>query len=142
MYSKSVIAPSLIQAYTETEYMVYGDSPMTLKVGKSNPELAELYKIYAVDCSVFITAWNPISRVADDQLNNFRQAILKHDLLAQGLIFIDGIGQPPSGSWTSEQSFLVLGVSLEAAKNLGTHYQQNAIIWCNSEALPQLILLR
>lgn len=142
MFSESVIAPSLVQAYTETEYMVYGDSPMILQVGKSSPALSKLYQDYALDCCVFITAWNPFSRAVDDQINNSLQARLKNDLSDQGLTFIDGIGRHPSGNWTGEPSFLVLGLPLEAAKNLGTRYQQNAVIWCGPEALPQLILLR
>ncbi len=52
------------------------------------------------------------------------------------------IGQHPSNSWAGEESFLVFGVSLEAAKALGRRFEQNAIVWSAADAVPQLILLR
>jgi hypothetical protein len=58
-----------------------------------------------------------------------------------GVRFIDGIGQHPSTAW-GEPSFLVLGVSLETARELGVRHEQNAIIWVGSDAVPQLVLLR
>jgi len=58
------------------------------------------------------------------------------------LKFLDGFGQDPAGKWTEEESFLVLGISLEAAKKLGNQFEQNAIVWSDSDAVPQLIMLR
>lgn len=142
LFSESVIDHGTIQAYLETHYLVHGDAPMTLQVAVPNPSLAELHKASRVDCSAFITASNPFSRAADDAINADRQAKLAQDLRDHGLTFIDGIGQHPSGSWPGEPSFFVLGLSLEAAKNLGIRHEQNAIIWCDPDAVPQLVLLR
>lgn len=36
----------------------------------------------------------------------------------------------------------MLRISLEAAKELGARYEQNAIVWAGADAMPQLILLR
>lgn len=36
---------------------------------------------------------------------------------------------------------LVLGLALEAAKSLGNAYEQNAVIWCGADAVPNLVLL-
>jgi hypothetical protein len=33
-------------------------------------------------------------------------------------------------------------MSLEAAKKLAAQLEQNAILWCDADATPQLILLR
>ncbi len=115
---------------------------MTLKVGLFSSALANLHKTLHVDYSVFITAFNPFSCVVDDDINIARQALLKQDLLEQGLIFIEGIGRHPSGNWPGEPSLLVLGVPLKAAENLGTRYEQNAVIWNGLDAVPQLMLLR
>jgi hypothetical protein len=35
-----------------------------------------------------------------------------------------------------------LGLSLEAAKALGKKYDQNAVVWCGPDAIPELVLLR
>lgn len=137
-----MIEHSIIQAYADTNYIVHFNSQITLRIGIFNPALAELHKTSGVDCSAFITAWNPFSRAVDDQINDTRLSMLKQDLLDLGVAFYDGIGQHPSGTWSGEQSFLVLGLSLDASKSLGIRYEQNAILWCGSDATPQLILLR
>lgn len=137
-----MIEHSIIQAYADTNYIVHANSQITLRIGIFIPALSELHKTSGVDCSAFITAWNPFSRAVDDQTNLSRLAMLKQDLLDLDVAFYDGIGQHPSGNWSGEQSFLVLGLSLDASKSLGIRYEQNAILWCGSDATPQLILLR
>ena len=39
-------------------------------------------------------------------------------------------------------SLLVFGLALEAAKSLGQSLEQNAIIWCGADCVPDLILLK
>ena len=53
-----------------------------------------------------------------------------------------GLGQHPTNGWSGEVSYLILGLTLEAAKVLGARHEQNAIVWSDADALPQLILLR
>ena len=142
MFSNSTIDRSTIQAFLETHYLVRGDAPMTLQCGVFNPALAELHKASRVESSAFITACNPFSQLVDDMINANRQVDLAQKLRDNNLTFVDGIGQHPSGPWLGEPSYLVLGLSLEASKNLGISYEQNAIIWCGPDAVPQLILLR
>ncbi|WP_439823400.1 DUF3293 domain-containing protein [Caballeronia sordidicola] len=138
----SSISASTIRAYEETEYRVLGDLPMTLIIGVRNAQLADLHRAHDVDCSAFITAANPLSEQTDEADNLSHQAKLADDLTLGHFEFIDGAGQHPSGDWPGEPSFLVLGVSLNAAKELGARYKQNAIVWCGDDAMPRLILLR
>jgi hypothetical protein len=60
----------------------------------------------------------------------------------RSLAFLPGIRQHPENGWPDEESFLVFGLTLQAARTLGAHWLQNALIWTGSDALPQLILLR
>jgi hypothetical protein len=55
---------------------------------------------------------------------------------------IKGAGSDPSGGWPPEESFLVLGLGLEAARTLGREFHQNALLWTDHDAIPRLILLR
>ncbi len=64
------------------------------------------------------------------------------ELRLRSLLFIEGVGQHPSNRWPPEPSFLVLDLSLEAAKALGSRHEQNAIVWCGADATPLLVLLR
>lgn len=142
MIFQTVIDKDTIKAYHETHYRVEGDVCMTLLVGMQNASLAALHEAAHVESSAFITACNPFSQACDDETNARYQEALACELTGLGVRFIDGIGQHPSGEWPGEPSFLALGLSLEAAKKLGSQYEQNAIIWIGADAVPQLVLLR
>ncbi|HWT38483.1 MAG TPA: DUF3293 domain-containing protein [Paraburkholderia sp.] len=142
MFSDSDIPRETIQAYLETEYFVFDDASTTLKVGQANPKLAALHNTHDVTCSAFITACNPFSQNCSAGFNAARQQELARELKLLGLVVIDGIGKHPSNNWPGEASFLVLGLTLETAKALGTRYGQNAIVWSTDDATPQLVLLR
>ena len=142
MFSDSVIDPATIRAFRETEYRVDGDAPLALKVGTVSSALAEMHKAHRVTCSAYITACNPYSKTFEEKANADRQIALAEDLRSRSLVFINGTGQHPSNKWPGEASFLVMGLSLEEAKALGSKHEQNGIVWCGSDAVPQLILLR
>ena len=143
MFPSSVISPSTVQAYRKTDYRVHRNAPLTLNVGIASPALAALHQAEGVTTSAFITACNPHSEDVGDLVNAQRQSALADELKSRCLRFIDGIGQHPTNTeWPGEASFLVLNLSLEAAKLLGAQHDQNAIIWCGPDAVPQLILLR
>jgi len=140
--SSSKIDPTTIMAYRETDYCVAGNSPFVLQIGKPSEPLATLYKQHRTNCAAFITACNPFSRATGNTSNADRQEQLKMELTRRSLNFLDGIGKHPSNDWPEEPSFLVMALSLEAAKKLGNKYEQNAIVWCDADAIPELILLR
>ena len=121
---------------------MHGEAPLSLTVGVASEALTALHRFYRVESSVFVTACNPFSQQFTDLDNARRQATLASQLKHQDLFFIDGIGQHLSNQWPGEPSFLVLGISREAAKALAIQHGQNAIIWCGLDAVPELVLLR
>ena len=138
----SIIDPGTIQAYRETEYRVLGGQPFTLRVGQASADLLTTHKLHQVDGSAFLTACNPFSQRFDDGSNASRQSALAAELTRRGLAFAAGIGQHPCNDWPGEDSFMVFGLDLEAAKSLGARFEQNALIWSGADGVPQLILLR
>lgn len=140
--SVSAIDPAFIRAYRETEYRVFGDAPFTLSIGESSAELVRVHMRHGVDCSAFITACNPFSRSVDEGSNRDLQTALAYEFTDRELLFMMGAGQHPSNSWPAEESLLVMGLYLEAAKALGVRYQQNAIVWNGPDGIAHLILLR
>jgi hypothetical protein len=141
LFLKSVINATTIKAYQDTEYRVQSDKPFTLQIGTLNDPLLVIHKLYRVECSALITAWNPFSQILSETENNIRQLQLKNELGRRGLKYLPGIGQHPSNNWPGEESFLVLGLNLQEAKKLGEHFGQNAIVWCGADGIPELILL-
>jgi hypothetical protein len=138
----SNLTPDLIGAYEVTNFYVQADPGFTLNIGKFSEKLKANLKKNGADSAIFITAWNPFSKQLSDKENRFRNEMLKKELIGRSLKFLDGFGQDPAGKWTEEESFLVLGISLEAAKKLCNQFEQNAIVWSDSDAVPQLIMLR
>ena len=142
MFPDSVINPVTIQAYLETGYHVHAEPPFALSVGQVSSDLLTTHKTHSIGCSAFITACNPFSQMLDEAENQDRQRSLAAELARRGLKFLQGVGTHPSNHWPGEDSFLVLGLNLEAAKALGQRFEQNALVWSASDAIPQLILLR
>ena len=63
MFANSMIDASMIQAYAETYYRVFGDEPFTLRVGEASARLAVEHHRRDVTSSTYVTACNPFSRM-------------------------------------------------------------------------------
>ena len=142
MNKESKLAPNLISAYQVTNFQVRTEPEFTLNVDLESEELKRLFKQNRVDSAAFITAWNPYGELLSNEDNQARNNLLLNELNLRSLKLINGFGQDPLGQWAGEDSFLVLGISLEASKKLGAQFEQNAIVWCDKDAIPKLILLR
>jgi len=138
----TALPPGLVQAYRETHYRALGDDGFTLIIDAHSPELARAHRRHGDDSSAFLTACNPCSRSLSDDENIALQAVLTAALRSLGLLFVDGLGQHPSNGWQGERSFLTLGVTQDQACDLGTRFEQNAIVWAGADAVPRLVLLR
>lgn len=141
MAMNSKVDAATIEAYRETDYHVHGDSPFTLRVGRHSEALARAQAMHGAG-SAFLTACNPHSRTLDASANRDRHQALKDELMRRGLTFVEGIGEHPTNGWPGEPSVLVLGISLASAKQLGARFEQNAIVWSDVDARPEMILLR
>lgn len=139
---ESIIAEQLIQDYRDTEYRVAGEAPFVLRIGEVSEPLRDLYRQNGCDCATYVTAHNPHSRNVGALSNTESHLRLAGELKARSLHFIEGVGVGRGGRWPGEPSFLVLALALEAARTLGCKYQQNAIVWCGQDAVPQLVLLQ
>lgn len=145
---ESALPKELIGAYQATAY-VAEDTPIgsvTLRPGQQSDELESLFETEELAGSgrtaVFITAHNPMSIELPDDRNQARHQSLIHDVRRMGLPYYLGAGHGDDPSWEPEQSLLVLGLSRSEAINLGVLYQQNAIVHCSDNFVPQLLLLR
>jgi hypothetical protein len=140
--SDSKIDPATVQAYRETEYRVLGTVPAVLRVGVRCADLEVLHRAHQTTCSAFVTACNPLGQVVSDRSNARQQQALVEEISRRGLVAIPGIGVHPTGEWRGEPSYLVPGLSREAAAELGHRFEQNALIWSGADAVPELLLLR
>ena len=140
--SGSEIPPKLIAAYRATNYRVFGQEPFVLNIGQSSKPLQKLYDKHGCRSAAFITASNPFSQPTTDAGNTRLQALLETELLGISTALIAGMGEDPSGQWPGEKSTLALGLSLTDAKSIGIYFRQNAFVWIDRDANPELLVLR
>ena len=136
------IDANTVQAYLETEHTVQVQPPFALHIGELSTQLASLHLEHGVSCNAFITAWNPHSEFTDVQSNARHQQALLQQIQELSLQALTGIGQHPSNQWPGEESYLVLGLDLQYAKEIRNQFRQNAIVWAGADAVPARILLR
>lgn len=143
----------LLQAYLQTDYIVRpveGDAcpsaaalgGLVLRIGVASAPLADLYRCCAASCAAFITAFNPQSRLTSIEENLTAQARLKAWIDGRHYRYISGVGQHAGSEWPGEPSYLILDLPLTSARALARAYRQNALIWCDGDAVPRLELLR
>lgn len=141
--SETLIHPEKIRAYLATDYRLgHTDQDIVLSVGKHSARVAELFVASGVDCGAFLTAYNPRGAQQSDHENDLAHAQLAAKLADRSLQTIEGSGSEEGTDWPSERSYFALGLALEEARTFGLHFDQDAIVWVSSDAVPQLILLR
>jgi hypothetical protein len=139
---RSRVDAALIAAYRATLYCVNGASPpFLLRLDVPNADLAEFHAANSVQCSAFLTAWNPGSRPTPDEVNQSSQARLKAQLAEDGFRIVDGLGVDPTGQWAGEESVLVLGIDLQTACAVGRAFKQHGVVWSGADAVPHLVML-
>ena len=141
--SGSNVASTLIARYRATLYCVNGVSPpFLLRIDEPSPDLAACHRAAGVECSAFMTAWNPASQLMAPAENAIAQARLETRLRTAGYRLIEGLGLDPTGQWEGEESFLVLGMDRASACDLGLEFSQNSCVWAGRDSVPTLVLLR
>ena len=143
MTAATMIHPDKVRAFLATDYRLgHTSQDIVLTIGQRSERLAALFDAKGVDCGAFLTAYNPQSTIQPDAINDRAHAELAAKLQELGLQAIEGSGSEEGTDWPSEKSYFALGLALEPAKDIGTHFDQDAIVWVGADAVPQLILLR
>ncbi|MBU0653842.1 MAG: DUF3293 domain-containing protein [Gammaproteobacteria bacterium] len=135
-----MVTPALLDAYLATHYEVkHAASAFTLHIGQSSAELLALLQKTGLTGAAFITAWNPHSKPHLQAENRRAQQRLLEDLQQAGCMVIPAAGVDPDSQWPGEESVLALGLAQADAVQLSRKYSQNAIVWADADAVPQLL---
>jgi hypothetical protein len=130
----------LRDSYSKAEYHVHGQNPFVMQIGHFCPELSELHDRTNSECSMFITAYNPLSVPHTLQANEAAHAELLRDLALDYVI--EGVGKAPDGNWPEEKSVLVLKMEYpDIGYDLCRKHRQHAFVWCPENAVPRLLML-
>jgi hypothetical protein len=139
----TAIAPDKLSAYRATCYQVgTGSEAFSLVVDIKSDALLRLYRTTGQSCGIFITGSNPFGQTQSDAVNEARHSDLKACLCALVPHVFEGVGADPNGLWPTEASFFALGIDMDAARQLGVRFRQDAVVWAGPDAIPKLLLLR
>jgi hypothetical protein len=138
----SKIPQYLLYSYHSAEFHVHANPSFILKVGQYSHDLNWLYESTNTKSAAFITAYNPYSQELNKEENISRNRALESQIETLNLKYFHGVGKDPEDDWDGELSFLILNLDQDSASVIGNQFEQNAIVWCSDNAIPQLILLR
>lgn len=128
----------LINAYNTTEYKVYSPT-LVIKIGIVNQELNDLLISFNSFTWAYITAFNPFSKILTNAENKKRHEELKVKI--GNFKFFEGEGVGEDKTWEPEISFLIVGIPLIEAIEIGKCYEQNAIVVGEINGVPELKML-
>jgi uncharacterized protein len=131
------LTPDLIDAYEGALYAL--EAGPVLRVGEPSAELERLLDVHNATSAAFVTAANPRGEQRSHAENARAMAALR---AALALPCLAGEGRDPEGRWSAEPSVLVLGIARWEAEALGRRFGQNAIVYVEKGAAPELVLLR
>jgi Protein of unknown function (DUF3293) len=120
----------LTVAYRGTSYRVLdGDGRLAAEawVDRASPSIDALLVAQSAASGVFVTAWNPRSRVQPTAANRQAQERLLRDLDRRGARYLPHVGVGADPAWT-EQGAFVLDLEIADAIALATAYGQNAVV--------------
>ncbi len=134
---------ALILAYRNSTYKAEGLAS-AIRIGKLNPEIDALmtgdeWTLGSRERSwAFLTACNPMSKPIGEAENKRRNAQFKHRI--RHIPFRLGLGEDANTGW-AEESFLVLGLRLNEAKNYAHSLEQQAFLY-GAEGKPCELYVR
>jgi len=120
---------TLWHAYEQTQFYVRECTPeLCIRIGSHHERLDEMLHKHQCDAWSYITASNPATELLCDEKNASRNQELESLLQTRGVVFYRGEGVGSAPEWPAEASFLILGISRDAAMHLGRQFDQNAIV--------------
>lgn len=130
----------LERAYRRAVYRLeLPDGPLELRIDTYCEPLRALLDASGVRTAAFLTACNPGSDATDPASNQAAQAALLEAAARLGHTTLPGAAVDPDGQWPDEESALVLGIDAAAATMLARRFGQNALVWINASATPELV---
>lgn len=129
---------SLFKLYQNTNYKI--DSPeIYIQLDKKNSEIDLLLKKENKNSWAFLSAYNPYSILVPEEQNFANQNRLKNILKEENYSLYDGTGSSKDHSFPEEKNFLILGITLNRAIELGLEFEQTAFIYAELDSVAKLI---
>jgi hypothetical protein len=140
VYKMRLLPPGLVMAYMETDYVLdIDDEECVVRVQGEVPErLAKYLESNKAESWTIISAYNPYSLELSTAENQRRHGLLQELLTGLQYKCYPAVGRSAAGDW-EEPSLLVLDLSYDMARSLGTVFEQNAVVFGERGAVVEMI---
>lgn len=135
------LSADLLAAYRDADYVVFGPPDLVLRIGEPSPRLDALLEAAGATTAAYLSAANPHGKPRPAAENAAAAAVLDNLLEAAGYPRHPGEGRDPQGRSPPEPSVLAIGIYRENAEALGRLFGQNAIVFVEKHAAPELVIL-
>ena len=136
-----MLTTELITAYLNANYYILEKEQFKFQIGAYSKDFKNLFKQYNVNNGSFISAYNPRSQPTMQIQNRNKHRQFKNRLLKEDLLSLEAVSTDASNNWPPEYGFLVLGINKNKAIQFGINLCQNAIVYIDFKAVPELILV-
>jgi hypothetical protein len=131
---------NLAADYTYAVYtVIFKGREIRVYIGQSATELDMILMRHSSESYALITAYNPRSTLLSEAENQARNCQLSAELRQRGFEFLEGCGASSDGSWPSEPSFFIVGISEPEAVEVARMFDQHAIVYGEKGIAPRLV---
>lgn len=140
VFKMRALPPGLVMAYMQTDFVLnLGKEQCIVHVRDKVPrKLVSFLKSQKAKTWSVISAHNPYSQELSADENQRRHILLQQLLTASKYKFYPAVGRSVAGDW-EEPSLLVLDLSYDMARSLGTVFEQNAVVFGERGAVVEMI---
>ncbi len=128
------------ELYRQAIYVVvWQRREIIFRIGENNSEINDLLKQEEARSFAFITAHNPFSKQLSNIENITRQEQLIKLLQNERLDYLIGFSTNEEKTWEQEESLFIFDITKEKALEIGKLFEQNAILFGETEKEIKLI---
>ncbi len=123
------ISESLGQAYLKAIYRVFvEDVIIKMTINKQSCELKTLMESLDVETGAIITGFNPYGEAVSADASSMQNQQLLKDVQENNWKYFLADGVDPEHKWPAEESFFIVGIDLDEARQLALKYEQLAFV--------------
>lgn len=134
----TAVADGLRAAYRDTNYVaILSEGETVIRIGQRNTSVERWLTDLGKRSALFLSAWNPMSKLLTAEENAARHADLLRRVVAGGWPCVEAEGRSSAGDW-SETSLLIAGMGHYEADRLAKHFEQAGYVWIDLEKSASL----
>ena len=139
------LSPELKRAYEQAVYAIFASPGIEFRVGEASDTLDAMMAINHVRCAAFVSSATARGEPSSENRRRLEDFLLRAHVgdvaAARKYRVYQGEGRDPGGKWPAEPSVLIMGITRDEAEALGRKLEQNAIVYLEKGAAPELLVL-